>query len=79
LLSQYKMQFLSQKATKGQAIIDFLVEHPDPRTTKLYDDLPDEVAEVYVIQTSFEEKVWQLIFDGASRLGLKENITVEVG
>ena len=46
LLSQYKMQFLPQKAVKGQSVEDFLAEHPDPRATKLYEDLPDEVAEV---------------------------------
>ena len=46
LLSQYEMRFKSQKAVKGQAVVDFLAEHPDPRATKLYEDLPDEVAEV---------------------------------
>jgi len=46
LLSQYEMQFLSQKAVKQQTVADFLAEHPDPRTIKLYEDLPDEVAEV---------------------------------
>ena len=39
LLSLYEMQFLPQKAVKGQAVADFLVEHLDPRTTKLYEDL----------------------------------------
>jgi len=46
LLSQYEMQFLPQKFVKGQAMVDFLAEHLDPRVTKLYEDLPDEVAEV---------------------------------
>jgi len=57
------MQFLPQKAVKGQAMADFLTEHPDPRMTKLYEDLPDEVAEVFLTQTSFEGQVWQLFFD----------------
>ena len=57
LLSQYEMQFLPQKTVKGQAVADFLAEHPDPRTTKLYEDLPDEVAKVYFTQTSFEGQV----------------------
>ena len=43
---------------KGQAVADFLVEHPDPRATKLYEDLPNVVAEVYLTQTSFEGQVW---------------------
>ena len=46
LPSQYEMQFLPQKAGMGQAVANFLAEHPDPRVTKLYEDLPDEVAEV---------------------------------
>ena len=54
LLSQYEMQFLPQKIMKGQAVADFLTEHPDPRVTKLYEDLPDEVAEVCLTQTSIE-------------------------
>ena len=41
---QYEMQFLPQKAVNGQAVADFLAEHPVPRMTKLYEDLPDEVA-----------------------------------
>jgi len=40
------MQFLPQKAMKGQTAADFLVENLNPRTTKLYEDLPDEVAKV---------------------------------
>jgi len=55
LLSQYEMQFLSHKEVTGQAVAYFLAEYPDPRTIKLYEDLPDEVAEIYITQTSFEE------------------------
>jgi len=63
LLSQYEMQFLLQKATKGQVVAGFLAEHPDSRAIRLYEDLSDEIAEVYMTQTSFEEQVWQLFFD----------------
>ena len=52
------MQFLPQKAVKGQTVVDFLAEHPDPRMTKLYEDLPDEVAEACMTQMAFEEQVW---------------------
>jgi len=45
LLSQYEMQFMPQRAVKGQAVENFLAEHPDPKATKLYEDFPDEVAE----------------------------------
>jgi len=79
LLSQYEMQFLPQKAVKGQAVTDFLVEHLDPRTIILYEDLLDEIAEVCMTQTSFEEQVWQLFFDDASRTGSRGNIVAGVG
>jgi len=60
-------------------VADFLAEHPDPRVTKLYEDLSDEVAEVCLTQTSFKGQVWQLFFDGASRTGPRENVVVGVG
>ena len=44
-------------------MVDFLDEHLDPRTIKLYEDLVDEITEVCVIQTSFEEQVWELFFN----------------
>ena len=59
---------------KGQAVTDSLAEHPDPRVTILYEDLPDEIAEVYMTQTSFEQQVWQLFFDDATRMGPTGNI-----
>jgi len=73
------MHFLPQKAIKGQAVADFLAELPDPRATKLYEDLPDEVAEVCLTQTSFEGQVWQLFFDDASRTSPKGHIVAGWG
>ena len=58
LLSQYEIQFMPQKVIKGQAVSDFLVNHPVLGTSKLYDDLPDKVAEVNIINASSEEQVW---------------------
>jgi len=79
LLSQYDMKFMPQKAIKGQAVADFLAEHPVPETSKLYEDLPDEVAEVCMTQASFENQVWQMYFDGASRAGQNGKIVAGVG
>jgi len=64
---------------KGQAVAYFLAEHSDPRMTKFYEDLSDEIAEVCMTQTSFEEQVWQLFFDGASRTSPRGNIVAGVG
>jgi len=52
------MQFMPQKVIKGQAVSDFLANHPISRTSKLYDDLPDKVAEVNIINAFSEEQVW---------------------
>ena len=40
------MQFMPQKAIKGQAMADFHADHPVSGTSKLYDDLLDEIFEV---------------------------------
>jgi len=42
------------EATKEQAVADLLDEHPVQRATKLYKDIPDEITEFYMTQTSFE-------------------------
>ena len=51
------MQFMPQKTIKGQAVVDFLADHPVSGTSKLYDDLPNEIAEVNVINASSKEQV----------------------
>ena len=43
LLSQYDIIFVPQKAVKGQAFVEFLAAHPVPESSKLYEDIPDEV------------------------------------
>ena len=48
------MQFMPQKAVKRQIVTDFLADHPIPGTSKIYDDLPDEIAEVNIINASSE-------------------------
>jgi len=60
-------------------MVDFLAEYPDPRTIKLYEDLPYEVAEIYITQTYYKEQLWQLFFDGASKTGPRGNIVAGVG
>jgi len=73
------MRLQPQKAVKGQAVADFLAEHPDPKATELYEVLPDEVTEVCTTQTSFERQLWQLFFDGASRTGSQGHVIAGVG
>ena len=73
------MQFMQQKAVKGQAVADFLTDQPVSGTSKLYDDLPDDIAEVNIINAFSEEQVWQLFFDGASRASPEGNIIADRG
>jgi len=68
LLSQYDMTFVPQKAIKGRALADFLKAHPVSKTSKLHKDIPDEVIEANITS---EDEVWQMFFDGASRIGPK--------
>jgi len=76
LLSQYNMLFVPQKAIKGQALADFLVAHPISESSKLHEDILDEVFETNMTS---EDEVWQMFIDGASRTGPKGKIIAGVG
>ena len=49
------MLFVPQKAVKGQALADFLAAHPVPESSKLHEDILDEVFEFNI--TSEDEVV----------------------
>jgi len=76
LLSKYDTTFILQKAIKCQALVDFLVPCPVSETSKLHEDIPNEVIEGNM--TSNDE-VWQMFFGDASRTGSKGKIVTEVG
>ncbi|KAM2061590.1 hypothetical protein ACFX1T_046628 [Malus domestica] len=42
LLNQYEIIYVPTKVVKGQALADFLADHPIPADWKISDDLPDE-------------------------------------
>ena len=42
ILEQYDLIYVPQKAIKGQALGDFLADHPIPNEWELNDDLPGE-------------------------------------
>ncbi|XXG59332.1 hypothetical protein AAC387_Pa04g1436 [Persea americana] len=60
LLSQFDIRYVPQKAIKGQALADFLEEHPLPKDSPLRDDLPDEP--VYSMETSSPNACWNMYF-----------------
>ena len=53
-----------------------MTAHPVPEHSKLHEDIPDEVFESNVTS---EDEVWQMFFDGASRIGPKGRIITGVG
>ncbi|XP_019226104.1 PREDICTED: uncharacterized protein LOC109207613 [Nicotiana attenuata] len=58
---QFEIVYVPQKAVKGQALADFLADHPIPDDWELSDELPDEDATVIEIQPP-----WKMYFDGAA-------------
>ncbi|XP_019155153.1 PREDICTED: uncharacterized protein LOC109152024 [Ipomoea nil] len=61
LFQQFEIIYVPQKSVKGQALADFLADHPIPAEWELSDDLPDE--DVLVIEVL---PPWKMYFDGAS-------------
>ena len=61
LLQEFEIIYVPQKAIKGQALADFLANHPIPNDWELSNDLPDE--EVMLVEMS---QPWKMFFDGAS-------------
>jgi len=70
---------MQQKAIKSQAMANFLADHPVLGTSKFYDNLPDKITEVNLINVSSEEQVWQLFLNGPSRTSPEGNIMAGVG
>jgi len=75
LLSRYDMTFVPQKAIKGQALADFLVAQPVLESSKLHEDILNEVIEANITSS---DDIWQLFFDGASKTGPKGKIIARV-
>ncbi|XP_020412323.1 uncharacterized protein LOC109947171 [Prunus persica] len=58
LLNQYEIIYTPAKAVKGQAVADFLADHPIPADWEISDDLPDE--QVFFADVS---PTWMMFFD----------------
>jgi hypothetical protein len=61
LLQEFKSVYVSQKAIKGQALVDFLIDHPIPDEWKFFEDLPNK--DVLFIKMS---EPWKMFFNGAA-------------
>ncbi|XP_034197970.1 uncharacterized protein LOC117613470 [Prunus dulcis] len=62
LLNQYEIIYTPAKAVKGQAVADFLADHPIPADWEISDDLPDE--QIFFADVS---PAWMMFFDGSAR------------
>ncbi|XP_019240297.1 PREDICTED: uncharacterized protein LOC109220284 [Nicotiana attenuata] len=62
LFNQYEITYTPQKAVKGQALANFLADHPLPAEWELSDEFLDE--DVLFIE---ELPPWTLLFDGSAR------------
>ncbi|XP_011627584.1 uncharacterized protein LOC105421539 [Amborella trichopoda] len=60
LLSEFDIEYVTQKSVMGQAIADYLAEHALPDCVPIKTDLPDE--DLFVI----EDPIWDLYSDEAS-------------
>ncbi|KAG9446452.1 hypothetical protein H6P81_012580 [Aristolochia fimbriata] len=62
LLAEFEINFIPQKAIKGQGLANFLADHPIPAEWEVSENLPDE--EVFYIEVL---PPWRMYFDGAAR------------
>ena len=76
LLSQYEMTFVPQKAIKDQALADLLVAHLILETSKLHEDILDDVIEANI---TLDDDVWLLFFDDASKPDQRTRLLPEWG
>ncbi|KAL0439074.1 UNVERIFIED_CONTAM: hypothetical protein Slati_2390400 [Sesamum latifolium] len=62
VFNQYEIEYVPQKAIKGQVLVNFLVNHPVPAEWEISVDFPDEdVLSVEILPA------WTMFFDGAAR------------
>ena len=62
ILKQYDLVYVPQRAVKGQALADFLTDHPIPNDWELSDDFPGE--DVFFIDIL---PPWKMYFDRVAR------------
>ena len=78
LLSQYEMQFMPQKAIKGQVVADFLADHPFQELQNFMTISWTRLRKL-TWSTLPQKNKWQLFFNGASRTSPEGNIVTGVG
>ncbi|KAG9447626.1 hypothetical protein H6P81_013754 [Aristolochia fimbriata] len=59
---EFEINFVPQRAIKGQALANFLADHPMPAEWELTEEFPDE--EIFLVEVL---PPWEIYFDGAAR------------
>ncbi|KAG9444317.1 hypothetical protein H6P81_015657 [Aristolochia fimbriata] len=62
LVSEFEINFVPQRAIKGQALANFLADHPVSAQWGLTEEFPDE--EIFLVEVL---PPWEIYFDGAAR------------
>ncbi|KAG9453935.1 hypothetical protein H6P81_006839 [Aristolochia fimbriata] len=62
LLSEFEINYVPQRAVKGQALANFLADHPVPAKWELTEEFPDE--EIFLVEVL---PPWEMYFDGAAQ------------
>ncbi|KAG9444934.1 hypothetical protein H6P81_016274 [Aristolochia fimbriata] len=62
LLSEFEIYFVPKRAIKGQALTNFLADHPVPAEWELTEEFSDE--EIFLVKIL---PPWKMYFDGATR------------
>ncbi|KAG9458170.1 hypothetical protein H6P81_002678 [Aristolochia fimbriata] len=62
LLSEFEINFVLQRVIKGQALANFLADHPVSAEWELTEEFPDE--EIFLVEVL---PPWEMYFDGAAR------------
>ncbi|KAL0352250.1 UNVERIFIED_CONTAM: hypothetical protein Scaly_1613700 [Sesamum calycinum] len=63
VFNQYEIDYVFQKVVKGQALANFLADHPMPTEWEMSDDFPDD--DIFSIEILL---AWTMFFDGARYL-----------
>ena len=69
-MSEYDIQYVSQKVNKGSAIVEFLADRTEDEYEPMKFEFPDEdLMTIFQVEDeSTKEDTWKLYFDGASNI-----------
>ena len=69
-MSEYDIQYVSQKAIKGSAIVEFLADRTEDEYEPMkFEFLDEDLMTIFQVEDEFtKEDTWKLYFDRASNV-----------